>query len=143
MTETIALVGCGKLKVQGSRGHQAQHLYTGNLFVARRRHVTERSLHWYIVSAHYGLLTPDTQVYAYDKKLHPRETHEWSLKVIRKLKHALGDLSLYDYELHMGQPYLDALALQLCRYQVVCPTEGKGIGEQLQYYSNKKQMKLI
>lgn len=67
---TIALVGCGKSKLDHAA--PARQLYTGSLFVAASRWAAECD-GWFILSAKFGLLDPETVVEPYEVRLGPEQ----------------------------------------------------------------------
>lgn len=106
--QRIGLVGCVKSK--GTRPAPAQDLYTSPLFAGRRRWVEQTCERWFILSAKYGLLTPERVIAPYDQTLTkmPLETRrEWSAELLSALCFQLGDLGVCTFELHAGRAYLD------------------------------------
>jgi hypothetical protein len=61
------LIGCVKTKAPEPR--PARELYTSPLFLARREYAESTGLPWFIVSARYGLVTPDAIIEPYDATL--------------------------------------------------------------------------
>lgn len=144
----IALIGCGKLKsVKGRDGYTAaRDLYDGALFRKRVKHVESRDLPWYILSAKCGLLKPTTSIRMYDQTLADMpeiEFAEWHLGVANQLMTELyydfrqPKLSSITIELHAGKRYCEPLEgiLNLCGIRTARPAAGKGIGQQLAFYS--------
>ena len=70
MSARALVVGCGAAK--RSEAAPARDLYTGSLFRAAREHAEGSGLPWRILSAEYGLLTPDKVVEPYDRHMRTR-----------------------------------------------------------------------
>lgn len=148
---TIALIGCSKRK-HAIRGYtRARDLYDSDLFTKRVKHVEDRKIPWYILSAKSGLLKPTTLVRTYDQVLMQMpeiEVAEWHVGVVNQVFTELyydfksPNLEDVTIELHAGKYYCEPLAtiLGIFGIEVVRPVEGLGIGQQLAYYSQKKEM---
>jgi hypothetical protein len=63
----IALVACVKQK--NSQPSLAKDLYTSTWFRKARAYVEQQGWGWYILSAQYGLLAPDTLIQPYEQTL--------------------------------------------------------------------------
>jgi hypothetical protein len=82
------LVGCGKAKVDTPTPVPAKKLYTGGLFKSCFRFSTDRCDYTFIVSAKYGLLSPDEKILTYDMTLtdlRKGEIDAWAIEVVREL----------------------------------------------------------
>lgn len=138
----IVLIGCGKSKA--TVPCRADELYNGGLFVHRKRYA-ERRHRWFIVSAKYGLIEPETGLAPYDltiTDLKPVDRAAWCLSVAHRLLDELGDdaeLRKIPIELHMGEEYADQLydVLLATGFSPSRPVRGMGIGEQLGWYKAK------
>ncbi len=78
-TETIALVSCVKKK-RAARC-PAQDLYDSDLFRKMRCYAKQHSDRWFILSAKYGLLSPETEIEPYEQTLNNmriRDRREWA-----------------------------------------------------------------
>jgi hypothetical protein len=79
----VALVGCGKTKL--AHPARARDLYTGNLFVATRGHVEAAGYDaWYVLSARYGLVSPDQIIEPYEATMDSKTVDQltaWVSKV--------------------------------------------------------------
>lgn len=73
-TPRIALVGCGKSKVDVEKGETvpAKDLYDSNYFGLRREYAETCCDDWRILSAEHRLLSPDEEIEPYDASLNPR-----------------------------------------------------------------------
>ncbi len=140
----IIFVGCGRTK--GTTPQPARDLYTGQLTRARAAYADRcreaNGIDWWIVSAKYGLVTPNQILRPYDLMLHelPKvEQAAWSLAVVHSLLDVLPDDAVpksYTIELHMGAEYAKPLArvLQALDFHFHLPVAGKAIGQQIQFY---------
>lgn len=150
----IALVGCGKSKQRPDHNGwcEASDLYTGDLFLKRRKYVESRGIEWWILSAWYGVTKPTTPVRWYEKSLQTVseiERAEWHLYTAAAVVGIWCEemnppkLSGVVVELHAGRAYCEPLAtfLRQVGMTVETPVAGLGIGQQLQYYA--EQMKKV
>lgn len=137
----IVVVGCGKEKAPGER--QAQDLYTGGLFRARRAYAEATGHPWRVLSARYGLVQPDTWLAPYDQTIGDLswlDRGAWCLAVVQAVLDDLPNEARpreVVLEVHAGEEYVEAfreIALQvgLC---VDTPVKGLGIGEQRKWYA--------
>jgi len=88
----IALVSCGRRKRDHST--KARNLYSSSWFDKASAYAEKVSDAWYILSAKYGLLEPDTVISPYDQTLNtmPADEREtWGEKVIDELNLTLLD----------------------------------------------------
>ena len=152
----IALVGCGKSKQRpgGSGWCDAQDLYTGELFLKRRKYVESRGLDWWILSAWYGLTKPTAKARWYEKSLadvSEIERAEWHLYTAASVVGIWCEetkppkLSDVVVELHAGRAYCEPLAtfLRQLGMTVVTPVAGLGIGQQLQWYLERLEAEKV
>ena len=134
----IGLVGCVSTKL--SKAAQAKDLYNSTLFRGRRSWVERTCDTWFILSAKYGLVLPTQVIEPYDVSLTDAPTefkHDWANHVFGQLEAILGDLKLYEFEIHAGSAYREfGLVRQLMAKgaQVSVPAEGLKIGPQLEMY---------
>lgn len=135
----LVLIGCVKTKLPGR--HKAKDLFTSPLFIGRRRRAEGTGVPWFILSAKYGLLAPDSEVESYDVSLNAAgraERRRWSESVLEKLTHAVGSLDGKVVEVHAGAAYRDfgvVEGLEARGATVVVPLEHARQGEQLAWYS--------
>ena len=130
---TVALISCAKSKVEQSA--PAAELYKSALFNKARTYATERADKWFILSAKYGLLSPDRVIEPYDETLKKKPKNEravWADRVFEKLtSHLLpGDRILF----LAGLDYREFLSekLEAAGFAVKAPLEGLSLGMQLQ-----------
>jgi len=134
---TIILVGCVSQKEPTPM--PARHLYTGELFRRRRRFAEKSGSQWFVLSALYGLVDPETVVEPYDvalKRLSKDDQRAWGLRVAKQLEARFGSLRGLTFEVHAGEEYATALVrpLQERGAALERPLKGLRIGEQLQWY---------
>ncbi len=135
---TIALVGCVASKL--SKGATARDLYISPLFRARREYSERFADRWYILSALYGLVTPDDHLEPYDlalKQLNSQQRRDWANRVVTSLDEHEGDLAGITVEIHAGGDYrhpllIDALIKRGALISV--PVTEPGIGPQINEY---------
>ena len=133
---TICLVACASKK--RSAPAPAKDLYLSTLFEKSRAYAQIKSDNWFILSAKYGLLSPDALAEPYDLTLNrmgKTERREWAHNVeigLRKLVKD-GDRVIF----LAGQRYRKDLTLALGKMgaKVEVPMEGLRIGEQLSWLS--------
>ena len=136
----LVLIGCVKSKHTGT--HRAEDLYDSRLFRGRLAYARANADRWFILSALYGLLSPDQPVACYERAMTdmPRsERRIWSENVLRDLDSTLGPLRLVDIEIHAGAEYSRwglADGLRQRGAIVTLPLEHKSFGEQLQSYKS-------
>jgi hypothetical protein len=133
----IALISCGKQKLVGS--HPAKELYISTLFRFAHTHAVRYFDKVFILSAKYGLLSPDEVIADYDLTLtgmRDEERKRWADSVLLQMKEHVrnGD------ELHFfcGSKYrahlIDALR---DTHQCIVPLHRMGIGSQLAWYKRR------
>lgn len=82
----FVLISCSKSKLETKA--PARELYTGSLFNKAVAWAERHQHPWFIVSALYGLVTPDQQLPPYDftlKQLRARERQAWAQRAISEL----------------------------------------------------------
>lgn len=135
----IGLVGC--VKAKATRPEPAARLYTSTLFLGRVRYVSQTCDQWFVLSALHGVVEPDRVLEPYDVTLDNasrQQRHVWSLRVLQQLRDLLGDLDLYEFEIHAGASYRDfglVEGLVGAGASVTNPTAGLRIGHQLAFYA--------
>lgn len=130
----ISLISCVSLK--GTAPVPAAHLYQSALFLKTRAYAVTTSNYWFILSAEYGLLHPNTVIAPYDRTLNLMKTSErqaWSARVIEQMQERLPPAD--EVILLAGQRYRENIIDWLSkRYsRVAVPMEGLTIGRQLQW----------
>ena len=132
----IALVSCVKSK-RGSAA-PAKDLYTSTLFGGLRMYAERNAERWFILSALYGLVDPDTVIEPYEKTLNKMPTHEraeWAQGVQRRLAEVLPPGS--EVIMLAGERYREGLIpfLEANGFKVSIPLQGLPFGKQLQFLS--------
>ncbi len=134
----IALVACVSKKVD--KPMQAQQLYISDWFIKASAYAKSISDNWYILSAKYGLVSPDAVIDPYDETLNNMsvsERKDWSLWVMQNLSPEVvpGDHVVF----LAGKKYREFLVqpLRSLGCYVEIPMEGLRIGEQLNWLSQR------
>ena len=130
----IGFVSCVSQKLPYAA--PARDLYTSALFTKARLYVQKHCDEWFILSAKYGLLTPDDNIEPYDVTLNTMpatDRRQWAQHVLPDI-HAntnVGDVLVF----LAGQKYRQYLIplLEASGYQIEVPMQGLGIGKQLQW----------
>lgn len=135
----IALVSCTKLKANypctSKEMYQESILYKKAVkFIEQQRKYDE----WYVLSAKYGLLRQNEVIEPYDLTLNNMKVEErktWSNLVLRQVQDMRLDITEIDF--YAGEKYRQYLIPALKQMGIICnvPLKGKGIGEQLRYYT--------
>lgn len=159
----ILIIGCGKAKKALTAetilngGVPARELYIGPIFKARRQYAEATGNQWYIASAQYGLLSPDTSIVGYEMTLDgkaPGTRALWSVRVLESLlvKLKYGDAQGLGHqnaafkdvciELHMGEAYAEYLTqiIPAIGMNVHWATKGMSQGEQLGWYKSRRKL---
>jgi hypothetical protein len=90
-TRPIVLISCVKSKRPFRCA--AKELYCSNLFQAQREFAEALARRWFILSAKYGLVSPDQDIEPYEKTMNGASAAEkkaWSEKVLIDLEGKLG-----------------------------------------------------
>ncbi len=130
----ICLIACVSLK--DTRKMRAGDIYISPLFKKAREFASNKFDRWYILSAKYGLISPDMVIEPYEKTLNKMSRHDrqaWSEDVFEKLKKCtkVSDEISFVAGLRYRQ---DLTPILLKRGNKICvPMEGMGIGKQLQW----------
>lgn len=135
---SIYLVSCVSQKA--SSPCPASDLYTSDWFCKARAYVQQRLRNgdrWFILSAKYGLMQPDTVAEPYDSTLNHMDQsarRAWGQAVWQQLSNILrpGD----DVVFLAGERYREnvAPALASAGYSVQIPMKGLGIGKQKSWF---------
>jgi hypothetical protein len=134
----IALISCTKLKQEYTCPAREMYLKS-TLFSKAFRYIEQQGYDdWFILSAKYGLLNKDEVIEPYDVTLNnmkSAEKKEWSRKVADQIQ----SLKLKNVDFYAGANYrehlIPLLDVQGVNFNV--PLLGKGIGEQLQFYTRQ------
>lgn len=136
----LVLVGCVKTKLQGR--HKAKDLFISPLFVGRRARAEALGGPWFVLSAKFGLLSPDREVETYNVSLNSAslaERRAWSARVLGQLRECFGSVAGKTVEVHAGASYRKFGLVQGLRSegaQVIVPLEHARQGEQLAWYGD-------
>jgi len=138
----IGLVGCVKEKASGPR--PAKDLYVSTLFSGRRSFVERSCEQWWILSAEHGLVHPDGVLAPYDvtlKAMSQPARRAWTLRVMGAIDQRVRPVAGDVFEIHAGAEYRNfglTAGLRARGCAVENPTEGMGIGPQLQFYKQAR-----
>lgn len=131
----VALVACSSSKL--ATAAPARELYRSDLFAKASAYAAREAGAWFVLSAKWHLVDPETILAPYDVQLSAGAVEEWAQTTAGQLLTALEDLELElaDVELLVlaGADYrtvLDYLPAELLA-GVRTPLAGKGIGQQL------------
>jgi hypothetical protein len=135
----LLLVGCVELKLD--QPAPARDLYISPLFRKERDYAERSGLPWFVLSAEYGLVAPDTVIAPYN--LHLAKTsrayrREWGNRVLIQLREAVGPLSGKVLEIHAAAVYVAAIRglLNAEGATVVDPLKGLTFGRRLSWYGS-------
>jgi len=133
----IGLVACAKSK--RDKALPAKELYSSELFKKTIRYSHRSYDRWYILSAKYGLVEPDTVLQPYDETLNSKpfgERRRWADKTAKQLESILPGPDQCLVFFHAGATYREFLFEKLVErgYHCEIPLKGLGIGKQLAWY---------
>ena len=119
----------------------ARDLYTGALFVRRRRYAESSGRPGFVVSARWGLVAPGEVIAPHDVVLAdttPAYRHGWAQFVVGQLE-ALLPLADLVLEVHAGDHVLDALraAVEQAGATIVDPVDAHSLTETLAWYDSR------
>jgi len=106
-------------------------MYQGELFKKAAAYCNKNYDKWFILSAKYGLLDPDTVINPYDETLNdmnPNQVDTWAQEVASNLNGAT-------YHIHAGKEY-QQIKHYIKNYTIPVPTVG--IGKKLQWYKQQE-----
>ena len=95
---------------------------------------------WFILSAKYRLVEPETYIELYDETLNDKtavERREWSEAVFDQIAYKFPDSGAVELYFHAGARYREFLIPLLTKagYSCEVPLKGLRIGEQLAWYN--------
>ena len=132
MSAPVVLLSCVKSK--RAQRCRAGDMYTSPLFQKMMAYAESlRPKRIFILSAKYGLLSPDDLIEPYEqtlKKMKTAERRAWAGKVLVALRQNC-DLDADDFVFLAGVPYRENLVPHIRHYTV--PMEGLDFGTQLQW----------
>ncbi len=133
MSDSLYLVSC--VSTKRASPLPARDLYVSPLFVKARAFVEARNAPWFILSAEYGLLDPNTVVAPYERTLNRMrlaERRAWADGVLAALGPRLRAVGTVVFL--AGKRYREFLEPALSgRVRVEVPMADLGIGKQLQW----------
>lgn len=137
MTESIDrcfLVSCVGQKAGAAT--KAKDLYLSDWFLKARRYVEQAQSPWFILSAEFGMVHPETVIPPYERTLNHMgvtERRAWAKRVIAQMERNLP--SSNEIVVLAGQRYREFLTdyLRSKTKHVRVPLEGLRIGEQLSW----------
>jgi hypothetical protein len=132
MTKTIALVSCVSKKNEIPM--PAEKLYCSDWFIKASAYAKQVTDEWYILSAKYGLLSPDKVIPPYNETLNNMSVMQrrtWGEKVTRDLKTVLtpGDSVIILAGDRYREHIIGHIRQMGCKVEI--PMAGLKIGEQL------------
>jgi hypothetical protein len=112
------------------------------LFAKARSYAEASSTSWFILSAEYGLLSPEQIVAPYERTLNrmrKAERDSWAQKVLFQIEAELPTMKRVVFL--AGKKYREGLipTLRARGIEVYVPMEGLGIGQQLGWLKRKLQ----
>ena len=134
MADRLYLVSCVARK--GDYPASARDLYLSTWFVLARDWIDRDGAAWYILSAKYGLVHPDTVISPYDKTLNTmgvNDRRDWGAMVENQMDEMQVEYN--EVIVFAGKRYREHLEDYLRRRfnSVKVPMEGLRIGEQLRW----------
>ncbi|WP_096779538.1 DUF6884 domain-containing protein [Zobellella denitrificans] len=131
---TIVLVSCVSRKRE--KPSAARDLYTSPWFFKARRYAESSGFPWFVLSAKYGLVSPERIIEPYERTLNTMpaaERHEWAEQASQQIDETIPNLSRVVFL--AGKRYREFLSGYLLSRGVLVsiPMEGLRIGEQLNW----------
>jgi hypothetical protein len=134
--KTIVLISCAKTKLQVAA--KAKDLYTSDLFRKNYQYaVTLNPDMIFILSAKYGLLSPETMIEPYEKTLKTMkiaDRKKWSANILNDLS-KYADMKNDKFILLCGIKYREHILFDMCNYEI--PMNGLRNGQQNQWLKEK------
>lgn len=136
----VVLVGCSSSKAPA--GRPAADLFVGAAFTKARAHAEAAGVPWFVLSAKFGLLSPDEVVAPYDVYLADRSARyraAWGSWVVAQLAER-HDLAGAVVEVHAGRAYTEPLMAPLAAAGATLfePLAGLRQGERLAWYGGER-----
>ncbi|MGP4069743.1 DUF6884 domain-containing protein [Halobacillus sp. B29] len=140
----IALISCTKLKANypcsAREMYQNSPLFKKGVSFIEQKNYDE----WFVLSANYGLLKQDDVIEPYDVTLNDMKSLErkkWADLVLKQIDYL--QLHLEQIDFYAGRKYREHLIPIIEQKGINCcvPLQGKGIGEQLQFYTINTKLK--
>ncbi|MGU3394203.1 DUF6884 domain-containing protein [Priestia sp. D51] len=134
----IALVSCTKVKANYPCVTREMYQQS-TLFKKAIKFIEQRDYDdWFVLSAKYGILKQHEVIEPYDLTLNNMKASErkiWAELVLKQIENMKLNLSHIDF--YMGIKYRQYLIPALEQKGIKCtvPLQGRGIGEQLKFYT--------
>jgi hypothetical protein len=134
----VAVISCTKLKADYPCVTKEMY-QKSSLFKKAIKFIEQQDYDdWLVLSAKYGLLRKDYQIEPYDLTLNNMkvlERREWAKLVLKQIENLKMNITHIDF--YAGSKYREYLIPVLERKGIICniPLKGKGIGEQLSFYT--------
>jgi Family of unknown function (DUF6884) len=118
----------------------ARDLYMSNWFLMAKTYVEKFGMPWFILSAKYGLVDPDTTIEPYDETLNnfsKAQRRVWAQRVINQMETTLpqADSVILFAGLRYREFLMNYVTTRFAKVEV--PLEKLRIGEQLQWFSRR------
>ncbi|MGG3608074.1 DUF6884 domain-containing protein [Priestia megaterium] len=133
----IALVSCTKVK--STYPCNAREMYQQSTLFKKAVKYIEHNKYddWFVLSAKYGLLRQHDLIEPYDLTLNNMKVSErkiWSELILKQIENL--QLNIKQIDFYAGAKYREYLipVLELNGIKYNVPLQGKGIGEQLNFY---------
>lgn len=142
-TKRLTLVNCCREKL--SRIAPARDMYRSVLFQKSKTWADKQGNDWFVISARYGLINPDSILAPYDRtmrSLTPIERAEWASDVELGLRALLPfwDVDRMEITLLAGADYAGWVPLVSDFATVYQPMAGLQIGQRLQWLNQQLVM---
>jgi hypothetical protein len=140
MARRIALVSCSAEKASSVNPLPARSLYRSQLFRKSVAWVEQQGLEWFVLSAAYGLIKPDSTLMPYDKTLRnmaPDERAKWEQSVAEQIDAYTSDDERVELVLLAGEAYAGWVPKVQAFASVEQPLRGMQIGQRLQFLTNE------
>jgi hypothetical protein len=112
--DALVLMACSRRKAAGRAEGRAWDVYDGRLFQVLKKAL--RASPWWpdrvrilIVSARYGILSPEDRITAYDQRLTTTTAREWRGAVAEALRHIASAHKYRSVHINLGRAYREAL----------------------------------
>ncbi len=139
----ILLIGCVKGKLEWAGRVAAKDLYVSALWRCRRNYAEQMGVTWFILSAKYGLVQPETMIAWYDLALGDlpaKQRRIWAQRVVDALIAKYPSVKGKVVEIHAGKDYIDfglESGLTEAGMIVTRPLLGIPIGRHLGWYRER------
>lgn len=135
MPERVALVGCGKAKLDHPAA--AEKIYVGSLFKMARAWAIRNTTRWFVLSAKYGLLAPWQIVIPYDAflpNMSLAERESWASKVGKAVRGQIAPEA--EVVLLAGREY--GCFSKFVDNRITEPLRGLGIGRRMAWLKENR-----